>query len=294
MVMKTAVVPYSCFEDIKRDFEEFSRREDLNGFQKRITAGYSAFSPELDFTPRSVIIYAVPPKIVSASFKYLGKQYKSVFEVVADEEPVLESVKNTFGGSYRYYYDFWLPDKRTAVRSGLCEYGRNNVCYADGFGSILTLFMFISDMPCPKDYVWREVKNMDMCEGCDLCLKACPTGAILPSRFLIDNERCLSFFSGRGNEPFPAFIPETAHHRIFECSLCQECCPANNFSYGTVTEEVDFDEAETNILLSGIAYDKLPPELSAKAERCAMKSYFDSVPRNLKALIKAADLSLSS
>jgi len=166
----------------------------------------------------------------------------------------------------------------------LAEYGRNNICFVDGMGSLITLFVFISDMPCDKEYTWREVKNMDICNTCNLCRKNCPTGAILADRFLIDNEKCLSAINEFGTEPFPDTVPKSAHHRIVNCSHCQDICPKNKGRFDDMAETVYFSEEETALLLSGVKYEKLPKELSEKIDIYGMKWFYESLPRNLKAL----------
>jgi epoxyqueuosine reductase len=280
--MKTAIIPFSCLNDIKNDISEFAQRSDLNNFQKWIVRERYVFKPELDFEPKSIIIAAVGFKLCNAVFHYEGKTVTSVVEV----GNAAEEVKNLLsqGNSYHLFFDYWLPQKRLAVRSGLAEYGRNNICYVDGMGSLVTLFVFISDMPCDKEYTWREVKNMDICKTCNLCINKCPTGAILADRFLIDNEKCLTSFNEFGTEPFPDNIPKSVHHRAVGCSRCQEMCPGNKERFENITESVYFSEEETALLLSGTKFEELPKELSEKIDAYGMKWFYGSLPRNLKAL----------
>jgi epoxyqueuosine reductase len=84
-----------------------------------------------------------------------------------------------------------LPLKLLAARSGLVQYGKNNICYISGMGSFLQLVAVYSDMPCEKDG-WQEKTMMKSCEKCEICYRACPTGAISSDRFLLHAERCIS------------------------------------------------------------------------------------------------------
>ncbi len=281
MNIKTAVLPFSCFEDIKQDIARFGQRDDLNKFQKWIASEKYVLNPVLSFEPRSIISAAVPFEVWNASFIYNGKRYVSEIDKWAS----FEEIKNFIFGDNQYYffYDYWLPQKRIAVRSGLAKYGRNNICFVDGLGSLFTLFTFISDMPAPKDYIWREVVNMPECDGCTRCQINCPTGAIIPGRFLIDNQKCLSMMNEFGTEPFPGFIPKTAHHRTFDCSRCQNVCPQNAGLFEKIIKTVEFSQEETALILAGVMFEDLPLESAGKIELCDMKGYYPSLPRNLAA-----------
>lgn len=280
--IKTSTVPISCLDEIKDDLSIFAQHGDLNNFQKWIVKERYVLAPKLDFEPQSIIIAAVGFSLCNAVFHHAEKTVTSVLDLTATVDEVKELLSR--GNSYNFFYDYWLPQKRLAVRSGLAEYGKNNICYIEGMGSLITFFVFLSDMPYDKEYTWREVKNMDICNTCNLCRKNCPTGAILEDRFLIDNEKCLSAINEYGTEPFPDTVPKSVHHRIVNCSRCQEKCPKNKGRFENIADTVHFSEEETALLLSGVEFGKLPKELSDKIELYGMKWFYESLPRNLKAL----------
>lgn len=288
MEMKKTVIPYSCLEDLKEEFREFAKRDDLNDFQKTLLNERYNLDPKTEFEPKTLVLCAVPLKLYKAAFTEKGKRFESIIDKGEDTEKVIaELSKDT---PYRFYFDFWIPVKRMAVRAGLCEYGRNNITYAGEYGSLAVLYVFVSDMPCPEKYVWREVANMPECEKCTLCLQACPTGAISKDRFLIDNERCLSFWNEFGTRPFPDWIPSDAHHRLTDCSICQKACPKNKGKYDAIAKTVEFTEEETKTLLAGTPLDALSPSLRDKVTECNMTDSYETVPRNLRALIDATIL----
>lgn len=281
MNIKTAVVPYSCFEDIRLDISRFSQRDDLNDYQKLIISEWYVLKPELSFEPKSVISAAVPFDIWNAAFTWRGTRYVSVIDKATTVESVLDFM--SIDTPYNFFYDYLLPQKRIAVRSGLADYGRNNVCFVKGYGSLITLFTFISEMPAPEQFTWREVFEMPECDDCALCQTNCPTEAILPDRFLVDNQKCLTAVNEWGSDPFPDFVANTAHHRTKNCSRCQDVCPKNAGLFQDIKNTVEFSQEETECVLSGTKYETLPPELAAKIELCDMKGYYPSLPRNLKA-----------
>ena len=177
-----------------------------------------------------------------------------------------------------------LPKKLLAVRSGLGVFGRNNLCYVEGMGSLLNLVSLYSDVPCAEGS-WHEIRQMDTCLDCEACLNNCPTGAITRERFLIDNKRCLTFFNEVGPEfEFPEWIPPSVHHVAYGCSRCLAVCPENGARIGIVGEQVTFTEEETGLLLRGLSFERLPEELQRKVSALDMSGYLGALPRNLRAL----------
>ncbi|MFW5685834.1 MAG: 4Fe-4S double cluster binding domain-containing protein [Spirochaetota bacterium] len=118
-----------------------------------------------------------------------------------------------------------LPLKRLAVSCGLAVYGRNNITYVAGMGSFLTLAAHYSNLE-PEDLDWSEPVTAKACARCEACVAACPTGAIRADRFLIDNERCLSYFN-ESPGTFPPWLSANVHHCVYDCLICQSACPMN-------------------------------------------------------------------
>jgi epoxyqueuosine reductase len=174
-----------------------------------------------------------------------------------------------------------LPLKALAARSGLCEYGRNNVCYVPGMGSFLQLVAFYSDMPCSDDR-WQEAKMMKSCQDCQLCIRACPTSAIPSDRFLLHAERCIVYHNEKdGSVPFPAWIKKEWHNCLVGCLRCQWACPLNKGLLKWIDETEEFSEEETKLLLEGATRDLLGAETIGKLEHLDLMDYLGSLPRNL-------------
>lgn len=280
--IKMTIIPFSCFEDIKSDFVKFAKRDDLNNFQQWIVSEQYVLNPRLTFTPRSIIVVATPLSRYKATFTQSGKTVESIVEKVTSTQDVQDYLSKD--NDYNFFYDYWLPAKRLATRCGLAKYGKNNICYVNGLGSMISLFVFISDMPAPEDFTWEEVINMELCDNCTLCQDNCPTGAILANRFLIDNKKCLSANNEFGDEPFPDWIPKSAHHRLVHCSRCQDICPKNKDLLDNIVDTIEFPEQETALLLYKEKLENLPQSLKGKIEMLDMEWYYGSVPRNLSAL----------
>lgn len=176
--------------------------------------------------------------------------------------------------------------KLLAVRSGLGQYGRNNLCYVDGMGSLLRLTAYFSDCKF-KDDCWTEMKMMDMCQNCSICLTRCPTGCIRMESFVIDAGRCISLYNEDLGE-FPEWIPSNAHNAVIGCMRCQLSCPANRETIKQVGRLEDITEEETRKILDGSPDDELLASLSRKLMNFVpsrTRELFPIFTRNLKALL---------
>ena len=78
-----------------------------------------------------------------------------------------------------------LSHKKIGYLAGLGWIGRNNLLVNAGLGSQFRLACLLTDMPLKID---RPVKRG--CQGCRLCIKACPVGAIKESNLDFDHIRC--------------------------------------------------------------------------------------------------------
>jgi len=128
---------------------------------------------------------------------------------------------------------------------------------------------------------------MKNCEECELCRRACPTGAIPSDRFLLRAERCITYHNEKkGDVPFPNWMDASWHNCIQGCMRCQKVCPLNRQFLRWIGEEEEFSEEETALLLVGVSRDRLPEETLRKQKHLSMVDYFDSLPRNLAVFFK--------
>lgn len=285
--IRIAVLPLQCLAELKADMEALSQQNELNGFQRWIVRErYVLSPPETEFPARSVVAAVYPMSLARAVFRYQGKAAGDLLEYEEkDQKAVLAELVGKAGFHLKYVH--WMPQKRIAVRSGLCAYGRNNLTYSEEFGSFQNLATFVSDLSAER-YIWREVKNAEICGGCGLCIANCPTSAILRERFLIDNERCLTRQNEWGTGGFPDWIPKSAHHRLVGCLRCQDICQMNRKRLEAVTETVEFSEAETAWLLSADKRRAVPSGLHEKLRKYQIDPAFESLPRNLAAMLANA------
>jgi epoxyqueuosine reductase len=285
---RARILPIEHVAQLKHEIEGRLSRKEMDAvlYEKYGTYLKSDVAASLPGA-RSVVITAAPQPQRKVTFHFNGQTYSAIIPPTyyADTDDqirdILENILNANG-----YQLHWatLPLKLLAVRSGLAAYGKNNIAYVKGLGSFVRLRAFLSDMPSDGTD-WLEPQAVKECDSCKACLKACSTGAIVPDRFLIHAERCITFVNEWPGE-FPEWIDPAWHNSLVGCMKCQLICPVNKQFVKWVEEGENFSESETDSILNGVPLDRLPPETAHKLNRSYMAEYLDVLPRNLRVLFK--------
>ncbi len=285
---KGRIVSIRHLHDLQNEIENHHAQGlfDEAFYQERLS--FFSFQPPEDLPlAASLIVVAVPRPQTKVSFTWNGKTlaltipptYMRYWEV--DKQIVTLSAKWLVSKGY-HIASAKLPKKLLAVRSGLAEYGRNNITYVPGMGSFYQLIVFYSDLPCEEDG-WREPRVMDKCKDCRICLTKCPTGAIMSARFLLRAERCLVFHNERPpDHPFPDWIDPPSHNSLIGCMLCQQFCPENKGFLDWFEGNETFSHEETSLFLNGTSADRLPVKTQTKLKRLGMPDLLEILPRNLQ------------
>jgi len=289
------VISASVLEALETEIRKFRSTSRINDFQKWIVEDLYCFTlPEVDFTIESILLVAVPhPFYSEVTFQYNQKCYDCISLVRSDFERTRNTLKRELTKRKSNCLEVEsLPLKRLAVQSGLAVYGRNNITYIPEFGSSFSYMAFYSDLP-PVVSNLSPVQVSSRCEKCRACLRVCPTGAIQEDSFLIDNEKCLSYLN-ESSDPFPDWLPVTAHHTLYDCIQCQKYCPLNVDQKNNTGSRIEFSEAETDILLAGASFDDYPKGLKEKSIYLGMDQWPDGIAKNLKTLIDREDCGIGS
>jgi len=286
---KARIVPIDHLADLE---EAIRGRYESGLFDEELYQGqlsFFSFDPPADLPgARSIIIVAVPTPQMRIVFHWQGNHMPVVVPpTYVSYTPRTESVQAALATwleqlGYRLAKPR-LPLKTLAVRSGLAEYGRNNITYVPGMGSILQLVGAFSDLPSDGD-PWREPRALDTCDSCVACLRDCPTGAISDDRFLLHTERCLTYHNEATGE-FPDWIDPSWHHSLIGCMRCQTICPENKAVLDLFEDRAEFSEHETNLLIQRTPFDHLPTETARKLKSLQINEDYRLLCRNLSMII---------
>ena len=113
-------------------------------------------------------------------------------------------------------------ERAVAAQAGLGFIGKNTTLITEDYGSWVFLSVILTDLELEPD----QPLGLD-CGNCTVCLKACPTGAIVEPT-VIDSRRCISYLTieYRGDE-IPAELARQSGDWVYGCDICQEVCPYN-------------------------------------------------------------------
>jgi Pyruvate/2-oxoacid:ferredoxin oxidoreductase delta subunit len=102
-----------------------------------------------------------------------------------------------------------------AIDSGMGTLGKHGSLIHGEFGSSFRLSAVTTDMPLITDQI-RDIGSEDFCTTCQVCIKACPPGAI-------DNDKHMVRGIEKWFVDFDKCIPEFA--KALGCAACIAVCP---------------------------------------------------------------------
>lgn len=235
---------------------------------------------------QSIIIIALPQPITLLSFPWRGKNKEIMlpptYVYTQGENSILEIIKKELSQNHFSFIKATLPLKILAVKSGLSQYGRNNISYIHQLGSFYRLLAFVSDMPTDTDS-WGTIQRMDSCNKCSACLNRCPNQCIDITRTLIDASKCLTYLN-ESSEPFPNWLDSTKHNSWVGCMNCQLACPQNKNRHQI--KKINFSESQMEELLQALDFSKLSKPLYHLLVELDLTEYsLDILQRNLKVFL---------
>lgn len=203
--------------NIKTEFEE----KDLN---KRI-------DPKITMPNcRAIIVVGVSYNVdynEKPNYKLKGKLSRSSWgidyhKVLKEKiELLINEIKREVDFDYKYFVDTGpLIDRELARKAGIGYYGKNCSIINDEYGSFIFLGYILTDLELEFS---EEVSNK--CGDCDLCLRACPTGA-LEGEYSFNPKKCISYLT-QTKDNIPIELRGKMGIKIYGCDTCQLVCPQN-------------------------------------------------------------------
>src|SRR5216683_447352 len=149
----------------------------------------------------------------------LGRDYHEV--LLERMQPLLAMLRERGHIAKTYVDHGWMLDRAAAARAGLGWLGKNSNLLIPGVGSNVLLAEIVTSAQLEPDQPLKKT-----CGSCDACMRVCPTGALVEPGVL-DNRRCISFWTIEHRGVIPFDIRPLIGDWIFGCDLCQEICPVN-------------------------------------------------------------------
>lgn len=112
-----------------------------------------------------------------------------------------------------------LAERTLAARAGLGFIGKNRMLINPHLGPQIFLAEIVTSLKLPPDEPIKAV-----CPGCNKCLTACPTGALMPDGHF-DANKCISYLTIEYKDQFPLDLAPKIGARLFGCDECVLACP---------------------------------------------------------------------
>ncbi len=153
-----------------------------------------------------------------------GRDYHSVLQATLERLDAHIKTLAPDAGT-RWYVDTGpVMEKAWAQQAGLGWIGKHSNLVSPRYGSWLLLGEILTTLELDADE-----PGADLCGTCQLCIRACPTGAITEP-YMVDARRCLSYLTIELRKPddeIPSELAPKLGNRIFGCDDCLDACPYN-------------------------------------------------------------------
>ncbi|MCG8579377.1 MAG: tRNA epoxyqueuosine(34) reductase QueG [Bacteroidales bacterium] len=196
-----------------------------NHFEKRVNPAMlvegakSVISVLINYKPQEEQQDKKAPKL--ARYAY-GKDYHFVIKEKLQElfDFIKEEIYPSLEG--RVFTDSApVLDRAWAAKAGLGWIGKNTNLIHKKLGSYTLIGELISNLELEPDEPIKEA-----CGGCQRCIDACPTDALV-APYKLDANKCISYLTIEHRDELPETLKSQFNNWVFGCDICQEACPWN-------------------------------------------------------------------
>lgn len=216
-----------CAEVEKRKKETGAARTDFM-IAADDTTFFTRLSSAMNTLPtaKAIILIGVYGYDETAAYRNTRQELRGKIARVYSYYPVVRQVTEKLTAfiqnlGYNATYGQDVPLKYVADRIGLGCYGKNGLLMTEPYGSYVALRDVITDAPLEPDVS----DKVSPCHDCDLCLKACPTGALY-APYKVNPGLCLNPITRKADRIAPE-LRSKMRDWICGCDICQEVCPVN-------------------------------------------------------------------
>lgn len=131
-----------------------------------------------------------------------------------------EFIESRFNCRFRVFVDMGpIVEREAARRAGVGFTGKNCSIINPGYGSFIFLGEIITDL-----FIEPDAPLDDGCGDCDLCIKACPSGALC-APYTVNAKKCISYLTQSKDVSLEDY--KKIGRSIYGCDVCQKVCPKN-------------------------------------------------------------------
>jgi epoxyqueuosine reductase len=204
---------------------------DFQGNMKYLENTDKRFNPQQLFSEvKSVVMVLLsyntlnvqhPEAFYKISKYAYGEDYHSVIKAKLSQFEHILTQGNPDIKTFSFVDSSAVWEKYWAKKSGLGWSGKHTVIINKQFGSFCFLGgIFIN---AESDY---DTESPDNCGSCELCIKACPTNALISARML-DTRKCISCLTIENKNDLAPELHNSFNNYIYGCDICQDVCPYN-------------------------------------------------------------------
>ncbi|MDE6182006.1 MAG: tRNA epoxyqueuosine(34) reductase QueG [Eubacteriales bacterium] len=139
----------------------------------------------------------------------------------------LEKIKTELNLNGDIFVDTgYLVDREVAKRCNIARIGKSGLTINEKLGSIIFIGYLLVDevlTPSPK------LEEKDLCKDCNICIKCCPSGAILENN-KFNYKVCISYLT-QCKQLNTEQEKNMIKSQIYGCDICQLVCPYNKGKY---------------------------------------------------------------